>query len=239
VPGLELRIPKGAVLTGIDGEPVTRVGLTAIPVNRPPFPLPRNVEVPVYFTAQPGGAVISSADGQWLGMQVVYPNYYHELPKARGVFWRYEPDGFGWTTYGLGAVTAGGGQVMPDPQTRIYALTGAMFGQGGAPAGGGGPGGGDGGGAPGPGAPFGGPGHGGNPGGAGAGSPASGGDPVDLASGFFVQTQTDLAVGGVTPLAVTRTYRPADYNRRNFGIGTSLTYGSKLYSTNRSPIGAG
>ncbi|MDH2352296.1 RHS repeat-associated core domain-containing protein [Bradyrhizobium sp. SSUT112] len=241
VPGLELRIPKGAVLTGIDGEAVTRVSLTAIPVNRPPFPLPRHVEVPIYFTAQPGGAVISSTDGQWLGMQVVYPNYGHELPKARGTFWRYEPDGLGWSPYGAGSVTADGQQVVPDPSTRIYALSGAMFGQGGAEAGGGGPGGGDGNGAPGPGAPFGGPtgGSGGAPAGAsggGAGPPPGGGDPVDLASGFFVQTQTDLLLGGVTPLAVTRTYRPADYNRRNFGVGTSLTYGSKLYSANQYQV---
>ncbi|WP_456726759.1 RHS repeat-associated core domain-containing protein [Bradyrhizobium sp. USDA 3397] len=227
VPGLELRIPKGAVLTGIDGEAVTRVGLTAIPVNRPPFPLPRHVEVPIYFTAQPGGAVISSTDGQWLGMQVVYPNYGRELPKARGVFWRYEPDGLGWSAYGAGSVSADGQQVVPDPDTRIYALSGAMFSQGGTPAGGGGPGGGDGNGGPGPGAPFGGPD--GGP----AGPPPTDGDPIDLASGFFVQTQTDLLLGGVTPLAVTRTYRPADYNRRNFGVGTSLTYGSKLYSANQ------
>jgi hypothetical protein len=38
VPGLELRIPKGAVLSDLDGKPVTHVGLTPIPVNRPPFP---------------------------------------------------------------------------------------------------------------------------------------------------------------------------------------------------------
>ena len=127
VPGLELRIPQGAVLTGLDGEVVTHVGLTPIPVNRPPFPLPRNVVVPIYFTAQPGGAVISGADGRWLGAQVVYPNYYRELPKARGVFWRYEPDGIGWSTYGMGSVQADGRQVVPDRDTRIYALSGAMY----------------------------------------------------------------------------------------------------------------
>ena len=235
VPGLELRIPKGAVLTGIDGEAVTRVGLTPIPVNRPPFPLPRNVEVPVYFTAQPGGAVISSADGQWLGMQVVYPNYGKELPKARGVFWRYEPDGLGWSPYGLGTVTADGSQVVPDPSTRIYALSGAMFnGAGGAPppngppppnvpppakpqpAGSPPPG------SPSPPAP--------------APGPSKGGDPVDLATGLFVQEQTDLYVDDALPVAVTRTYRPGDYNRRAFGIGMSLPYSSLLYSTNQYQV---
>ncbi|WP_197090841.1 RHS repeat-associated core domain-containing protein [Bradyrhizobium sp. LTSP849] len=221
IPGLELRIPKGAVLTGIDGEAVTRVSLTAIPVNRPPFPLPRHVEVPIYFTAQPGGAVISSTDGQWLGMQVVYPNYGHELPKARGAFWRYEPDGLGWSPYGAGSVTADGWQVVPDPETRIYALSGAMFSQGGPPP----P-------AcvntrtcppPPPPPPKTKP------------EPPPPGccDPVDLASGLFVQSDTDLSLGGVTPLQLRRTYRPGDYNRREFGVGISLLYGTKLYSANQ------
>lgn len=219
VPGLELRIPKGAVLTGIDGEAVTRVSLTAIPVNRPPFPLPRHVEVPIYFTAQPGGAVLSSTDGQWLGMQVVYPNYGHELPKARGAFWRYEPDSLGWSPYGAGSVTADGRQVVPDPETRIYALSGAMFSQGSPP--------------PPPCVntrtcpPSPPPKTKPEP------PPPGCCDPVDLASGLFVQSDTDLSLGGVTPLQVRRTYRPGDYNRREFGVGTSLLYGTKLYSANQ------
>lgn len=221
VPGLELRIPKGAVLTGIDGEAVTRVSLTAIPVNRPPFPLPRHVEVPIYFTAQPGGAVISSTDGQWLGMQVVYPNYGRELPKARGVFWRYEPDGLGWSAYGAGSVSTDGQQVVPDPDTRVYALSGAMFSQNSPPP----P-------AcvntstcPPPPPPP--------PNMAPAPPPPGCCDPVDLASGLFVQTDTDLSLGGVTPLQLRRTYRPGDYNRREFGVGMSLIYGTKLYSANQ------
>jgi RHS repeat-associated protein len=236
VPGLELRIPKGAVLTGLDGEAVTKVGLTPIPINRPPFPLPRNVEVPVYFTAQPGGAVISGAKGEWLGAQVVYPNYRHELPKARGVFWRYEPDGLGWSPYGMGSVQADGRQFVPDPDTRIYALSGAMFATTGAPADG--------------------PNASNNPTPASSASSASplpdgsnsakspnpdaaapknpspnAGDPVDLGTGLYVQRQTDLEVGGILPLAVTRTYRPGDYNSRAFGVGMTLTYSSTLVST--------
>jgi hypothetical protein len=59
---------------------------------------------------------------------------------------------------------------------------------------------------------------------------------VDLASGLFVQRQTDLYVEGVLPLAVTRTYRPGDYNRRAFGVGMSLTYSSALHSTNQYQV---
>jgi RHS repeat-associated protein len=210
VPGLELRIPKGSVLTGLDGDVVRHVGLTPIPVNRPPFPLPRNVNVPIYFTAQPGGTVISGAKGEWLGAQVVYPNYHNELPKARGLFWRYEPDSQGWSPYGMGTITADGRQVVPDPGTQIYALSGAMFNGDGA--------------IPPPVGPPPGP------------CPCTDGDPVDLSTGLYVQTQTDLSLGGVTPLAVTRTYRPGDYNSRAFGVGMSLTYSSALHSTDEYQV---
>lgn len=210
IPGLELRLPAGAVLTGPDGEPVHAVGITPIPLRRTPFPLPANVKVPVYFTAQPGGATISSANGRWLGAQVVYPNYGHELPRARGTFWRYEPDSLGWSAYGTGTVTADATQVVPDEGTRIYALTGAMFnGAGGVPPDKG----------PWSGAP---------------GDPApKDGDPVDLATGLFVHIQADLAVGDVLPLSVTRTYRPGDYNRRSFGVGMSMAYDTFLWSANQ------
>ena len=75
IPGLELHIPPNAVIRGEDGQPVTEVGITPTPVDRPPFPLAKNVVVPVYFTIQPGGAYVYSAgggrgEGAWL-----VPNY--------------------------------------------------------------------------------------------------------------------------------------------------------------------
>ena len=59
---------------------------------------------------------------------------------------------------------------------------------------------------------------------------------ADLASGLFVQRQTDLYVEDVLPLAVTRTYRPGDYNRRAFGVGMSLPYSTALHSTNQYQV---
>jgi len=44
-----------------DRRPVTQVSITPIPIDRPPYPLPANVEVPVYFTLQPGGAYVVGA----------------------------------------------------------------------------------------------------------------------------------------------------------------------------------
>jgi RHS repeat-associated protein len=209
VPGLELRIPRGAVLTDLDGKTVTHVGITPIPVNRTPFPLPRNVKVPVYFTAQPGGAVISSTDGAWLGAQVVYPNYHHQLPKARGVFWRYQPDSQGWSPYGMGTVTADAKQVVPDEGTRIYALEGAMLSEGGTE-------------------PSAGP--------AVGSTGQNDGDPISLETGLFVQTQTDLSLADVLPLSLTRTYRPGDYNRHSFGVGMMSNFDVTLFSADEYQV---
>ena len=39
----------------------------------------------------------------------------------------YDPDDLDWYVYGLGTVTPNAAQVMPDPTTRLYEFTGAMF----------------------------------------------------------------------------------------------------------------
>src|SRR5688500_12363143 len=78
LPGLELHIPAGATITGADGRLVTELGLTAMPVDRPAFPVPEGIGFPVYFTIQPGGAYVS---GQ--GAYLVYPNLSDETPGTR------------------------------------------------------------------------------------------------------------------------------------------------------------
>ena len=197
VPGLELHIPPGAIITDTDGKPVTRIGITPIPLDRTPFPLPHNVEVPLYFTAQPGGATITGVDGNWLGVQVYYPNYRHELPKARGTFYKYEPFHHGWTPYGQGQVSADGSQMVPDQGTRLYDLTGAMYiGNPPPPPGG----------------------------------PCDTADPVDLASGHWVEATSDLSVQDLLPVNPQRTYNSGDFNSRSFGVGMTFAYDMYLYS---------
>ena len=128
VPGLELHIPKWAQVVGRDGKPVKEISLTPIPVDRPPFPLPMlGVDVPIYFTLQPGSAVVLPE-----GAQIHYPNYTHEPPGKQVEFWSYEPDE-GWEPYGTGRVTADGTSVLPDLGTRIHEFTGAMFNAGNKP----------------------------------------------------------------------------------------------------------
>ena len=121
VPGLEVRLPAGSVITAADGKVVHDLNITAIPVDRPPFPLPAFVSVPVYFTVQPGRAYVSK------GAQIVYPNWDHLPPGQRVDFWDYDADKRGWYVYGEGTVTRNGKQVMPDPGVRVWELSGAMI----------------------------------------------------------------------------------------------------------------
>jgi RHS repeat-associated protein len=212
IPGLELHVPRGTVIKDEDGKVVREVSITPIPVDRPPFPLPNGVKVPIYFTIQPGGAYInvgsaaygtksskspratgpssrSDATGAWL----VYPNYTHQPVGQRLPFWRYDPEKFGWHVYGKGTVTPNGRQIQPDPGVYLYEFTGAMIGFARNPPGEG---------------PLGTP----------------DGDPVDLATGLFVMEKTDLFLPDVLPLALTRTYRQNDNAVRPFGIGTQHPY---------------
>ncbi|MFF8611558.1 RHS repeat-associated core domain-containing protein [Streptomyces sp. NPDC015350] len=122
IPGLEVRIPKGSVVRDEKGKPVTELGITAIPIDRPPFPLPENSVVPVYFTVQPGGTYVFPK-----GAQVIYPNYTREAPGTRVEFMDYDPKKKGWYVYGHGKVSEDGRQVVPDAKTRVWAFHGAMF----------------------------------------------------------------------------------------------------------------
>ncbi|WP_372410409.1 RHS repeat-associated core domain-containing protein [Streptomyces luteireticuli] len=122
IPGLEVRIPKGSVVRDGTGKPVTRLGITPIPIDRAPYPLPTNRVVPVFFTVQPGGTYVFPK-----GAQIIYPNYTHEPPGTRVEFMDYDPKGKGWYVYGHGAVSPDGRQVVPDEKTRVWAFHGAMF----------------------------------------------------------------------------------------------------------------
>lgn len=122
IPGLEVRVPEGAVVRDMDGRTVTQLSITPIPIDRTPFPLPGGINVPVFFTVQPGAARVIPPRAQ-----VVYPNYGGHRPGTRLNFWSYDPENRGWYIYGEGSVTADGRQVMPDPGVVIYEFTGFMI----------------------------------------------------------------------------------------------------------------
>lgn len=204
IQGLELHIPPNTVIKDMQGKVVTQVSITAIPVNKPPFPLPVGVHVPVYFTIQPGGAFLEASSGSWpQGARLFYPNTSRSKPGAVFDFWNYDPRDVGWYVYGQGHVNVEGTTIVPDGGVEIYEFTGAMVN------------------SPGNDPPFGGP----PPGGGG-----SGGDPVDLQTGLFVYSKTDLVEEDIVPLMLKRTYRPQDNNVRAFGIGCTFSYGMFLWS---------
>ena len=123
IPGLELRLPAGTLIRDIDGQAVTQLTMTPIPTNQPPFPLPPGVDVPVYFTIQPGGSQIIPPRAQ-----LIYPNFTRSAPGTRIDFWNYEPSEKGWYIYGRGTVTPDGKQVVPDAGVTLYEFSGAMIG---------------------------------------------------------------------------------------------------------------
>jgi RHS repeat-associated protein len=195
IPGLELRLPTNTIVRDHDGKVVTTFTITPVPLDRPPFPLPAGVEVPLYFTVQPGGAYVYVGGATGRGARLIYPNGLH-LPIGMSMdFWRYEPDTPGWRVYGQGRVTPNGQQVVPNPGVEIYEFTGAMVG---------------------------GPGLGPS-----TGPPQNNkndGDPVDLFTGLFTLRKTDIYLPDVMPIALTRTYRPADSRSRAFGVGSNHPY---------------
>jgi len=128
IPGLEVRIPAGTVIKDAAGHAVKKLNLSAIPVDRPPFPLPPFVPVPVYFTVQPGRAYLSK------GAQIVYPNLSHLPPGQRVDFWNHDANDRGWYVYGHGTVTQDGKQIVPDPGVRVWEFTGAMISGGSLPS---------------------------------------------------------------------------------------------------------
>lgn len=195
IPGLELHLPAGTIIRDRNGKIVTALNMTAIPTDRPPFPIP-NVGVPVYFTIQPGGARIINSDSRTQqGARLIYPNFSGAKPGTRISFWNYDPQGKGWYIYGKGTVSQNGKQVNPDPGVVIYEFTGAMVS-----------------------VPDNAPDEGPPPDG------CQGGDPVDCFTGLFLEESTDMTIQDVIPLEVRRTYRPRDPASRAFGVGTNLSY---------------
>ena len=206
IPGLELHIPAGTVIRDRQGRIVSEINVTAIPVDRPPFPVP-DLGVPTYFTVQPGGAVLQSVTGKpGPGARLFYPNFKQEVPGARGAFWNYDPDERGWFVYGQGTVSADARQAIPDAGVVIHELTGAMF---------------DGSNAPPPGGPP--------P----CDCGGSGGDPVSLVTGQFDHTEHDAMLRDVVPIDVARAYNSSDKNQRAFGVGMTHGYDVFLFSQNQ------
>ena len=235
IPGLELHIPKGAVLRDTDGKIVTHISITPLPVDRPPFPMP---DTPGYFTIQPGGAYLETVKGSNSrpGMRLFYPNSRGLPAGAKVDFMNYDPTGRGWFAYGKGTVNTRSNQVEPDSGVAMYGFMGAMYTQ---------PSNGQGCGAGTCTPPLnslkdnsckGGTGGGSDPGDPCANASTNGpkgtacvGDPVDCSTGLFLYRKTDLYLSDTIPIDISRQYNSGDSTPRNFGPGMTHPYHMWLY----------
>lgn len=202
IPGLEVHIPPQTVIRDRNGLPVRSVSITAVPVDRPPFPLPSGVNVPIYFTVQPGGANIETlSDLISHGARIIYPNFTNRPAGSRVNFWNYDPEVRGWYIYGMGTVTADRKQIIPDLGVAIYKFTGAMienYNNDYFPP----------------------------------DDSDEDGEPVNLATGLFVLRKTDLFLPGVLPITLTRTFQSENRIPGAFGQGMTHSYQITLSSIN-------
>ena len=206
VPGMEVRIPSGAVLRmppgkhhmhGMAHRELPSMAITPIPIDRPPFPLPPGIDDGLLFTLQLHGAKVEGLNGEKRpGLRIVFPNY-QQLPAGTQVdFWNYDSEEAGWYMYGHGTVTADARQVVPDPGVELQSMHCiSLMNKGDTP--GSGP-------------------H--------AGDDVWDGDPVDLSTGLFVYNKIDLVLSDVLPISLERTYRQNDSVGRSFGKGSTNLY---------------
>jgi RHS repeat-associated protein len=195
MPGLEVHIPAGVRLLTHHGTYLSTLTLTPIPVDRAPFPVPEGTQF--LFTPQGHGAEVQSVDGrQSVGIRITYPNL-TRLPAGTGVtLWDHNAEK-GWYAYGKGTVTKDGKQIVPNAGVGLQRLNCIGIALDGPPP------------------PTDGP------------TPDGGemvDDPVDLGTGLFVYSKTDIRLPDVMQIELTRTYRQNDTVSRAFGIGATHSY---------------
>ncbi|WP_185754273.1 RHS repeat domain-containing protein [Luteibacter sp. 9135] len=189
MPGLELRIPAGAVFKDRDGKVLNEIAIVPTPVDHAPFPLPDNF--PMYFTIQPGDAVVQGMTPEAAkGIQVVYPNYGKQKPADKADFWVYSAEK-GWDMYGTGHVSGDASQLVADKETRLVWALGAGASTNPPQE--------DNGKKP---------------------NNKCAADPVDLKTGQFLKRWQDLSVADVMPLSIDRTATNLAAVGSPFGRGT-------------------
>ena len=200
MPGLELHIPAGAVFKDRNGHVLTHIAIVPTPVDHAPFPLPDNF--PMYFTIQPGDAVVQGLTPDAAkGIRVVYPNYGHDKPNTASNFWVYSAKD-GWQMYGGGHVTRDAKQIAPDPGVALVWAMGAGVSTSSA-----------------------------NPPTNQIANNKVAAEPIDLQTGNFFNEWGDFAINDVLPLTLTRAYTSADSNSHVFGVGANANFGMHLYSS--------
>jgi RHS repeat-associated protein len=109
VPGLVVTVPAGTRIIGPDGNAVSQLTITPVPVDRTPMPFPPGVTPPMLFSLQPGGAVPSQP------LPITFPNVGDASPGSRADLWFFDIQAGAWQTWGTGTVSSDGTVIASDP----------------------------------------------------------------------------------------------------------------------------
>lgn len=226
LPGVLLHIPAGVQIMGLDGQPNQMVSIRTVPIDRLPIkPLPPEVAartVYMFYFGKQGGGMPTQP------VPFTAPNDLGLDPGAQAELWYFDESTVpgeapnDWRLAGLGTVSEDGRTIATDPGVGIpkFCCGAAVWGPRTPPP-------------QQPGAtPEGEPGGGDDP----NKDHPKDGDPVDLSTGIFLLTATDLALPGRVPVAVTRTYRSGDPLPGPFGIGTTWVYDDFLQQTSATVL---
>lgn len=193
IPGLEVTVPAGTRITGPDGNPVSQITITPVPVDRTPMPFPAGVTPPMLFTIQPGGAVPSQP------LPITFPNVQHAPPGSTADLYFFDLAAGTWAVWGTGTVSADATRIASDPGVGLPRLAWHLYcdescqapSRAEAPPADNQPG-------------------------------ITGGEPVDLFTGRFVVRKTDLVLPGRMPIRVERVYWSGLDRGGLFGMGWNL-----------------
>lgn len=204
VPNFSLDIQSGQTIIGWDGQPVTRINVRKVPVDRLPIrPIPDGIEtrsVYLFYFFREGGGTPSSP------VPVTFPNDIEALPGEQVTLYYYDesptpdPNSNQWRVMGLGTVSEDGKTIVANAGVGIPKFCcGAVF-TGRSGGGNTGPNGGD---------------------GNGPGSC----NPVDFGSGNAMAFKPrPFGMSVISPLNPNCMYRSLDARQGLFGRGFSFTY---------------
>jgi RHS repeat-associated protein len=209
MPGVSVTVYAGTIFTLPDGtqpDPFPLVGVQ-VPVDRlPDTPIDGPGSLRAFIIAfQPADTTTNQP------VAVTFPNSMNTPPGVNMELHTLDPVVGELVKYGTGTVSGDGTQIVPDldPNSPGHRFGIVHFDWHGPLA-------------PGP--------NGNNP------TPdpngPQNGDPIDPASGLYVSTVTDIAIGNARGLAIIRTYRTLSGTPGPFGVGTNHNYGFILDTQN-------
>ena len=109
IPGLVVTVPAGTRIIGPDGNPVSQLVITPVPIDRSPMPFPPGKAAPILFAINPGGAIPSQP------LPISFPNVTEAAPGTKADMYFFDLAIGGWNTWGTRTVSADGTQVVSDP----------------------------------------------------------------------------------------------------------------------------